>query len=47
MIKIIDERIFKISSENLMGNTNLTESDILIFIKKILAERKICREKWN
>lgn len=40
MITIIDERIFKISSENLLGNTDLKETDIIIFVKKILDERK-------
>lgn len=40
MITIVDERIFNISSENLLGNTDLTETDIIIFVKKILGERK-------
>ena len=39
MITIIDERIFKILSENLLGNTDLKETDIIIFVKKILGER--------
>ena len=40
MITIINERIFKISSENLLGNSDLKETDIIIFVKKILGERK-------
>ena len=39
MITIKDERIFNISNDNVFQNTRLKESDILIHIKKILAER--------
>jgi len=39
MITILNERIFKVSSENFMGNSKLTESDIIFYVKKILAER--------
>lgn len=39
MITIKDERIFNVSNDNVFHNTKLKESDILIYIKRILAER--------
>ena len=40
MITIKDERIFNVSNDNVFQNTRLKESDILIYVKEILKERK-------
>ena len=40
MITIKDERVFNISSDGVFTNSRLKESDILIYVKEILKERK-------